>query len=178
MSVKDEDRLPWLREEKVFIERAIEEDKIVIGICLGAQLIAEVLGATVSVAHHPEIGWFPVSLLEAGKHSFLFEGFPKTFYPLHWHGETFGLPDGALRCASSEGCRNQAFIIDDRVLGLQFHLELGEADLQKLVQNCTGDLRSGRFIQNRSEILKEIHLAQSSALLNKLLDNLEERFVR
>ena len=95
-----------------------------LGVCLGAQLVADVLGGQVSRGEHPEIGWYTVELTETGRAIPVFAGFPERFTALHWHGDTFAIPPGAVHVASSEACANQAFTHDGgRVVGLQFHLE-------------------------------------------------------
>ena len=104
MSVNDEVEFPWLVEEKQFIRRCIEEEKSVLGICLGAQLIASSLGARVYPNHVKEIGWFTVEgVLSPNREAFCF---PLSQEVFHWHGETFDLPTGAFRLARSEGCEN------------------------------------------------------------------------
>lgn len=174
MSVHDEDKFPWLLEEKQLIRQAITGNKIVIGICLGAQLIADVLGANVHKANHKEIGWFSVNLSPNAKNSELLHGFPETFYAFHWHGETFEIPKGALHIASSEVIKNQAFVYNDRVTGLQFHLETTEELIAGLLENCKSDLTYGPFVQTESEILAgKSHLPHMHSLLFRLLDNLE-----
>ncbi|NOU35714.1 MAG: C26 family cysteine hydrolase domain-containing family [Kiritimatiellaceae bacterium] len=139
MGVYDEAIYPWLAAEKAFIKQIIAQNKPVLGICLGAQLIAEVLGATVRKNDQREIGFFP--LTGDGKI------FPAEFTAFHWHGDTFGIPDGAVHLASSTGCKNQAFIYKDNVLALQFHLETTEESLLSLYEHCQVEVASGSFIQ-------------------------------
>ena len=141
MGVQDTDQHPWLEAEKAFIHATIVGGKAVLGICLGAQLVAGVLGGTVAKGAHPEIGWYPVELTEAGRADPVFAPFPDTFVALHWHGDTFAIPTGAVHVASSEACPDQAFSLDDgRVVGLQFHLEETPASLAMLVEHASGDL--------------------------------------
>jgi GMP synthase-like glutamine amidotransferase len=109
MNIYEEEKYPWLREEKNFIAEAIAGKKIVLGICLGSQLIADVLGGNVSKNKYKEIGWFPVSLTADAKNSPVFSTLPRKFAAFHWHGDTFKIPPGAVRIAESEGCANQAF---------------------------------------------------------------------
>ncbi|HEY6571964.1 MAG TPA: type 1 glutamine amidotransferase, partial [Candidatus Eisenbacteria bacterium] len=132
MSVNDESAHPWLVGEKRLIAETFQADRRVLGVCLGAQLIAAALGRRVYPARAPEIGWFPVRLLPAAARSRTFDGMPTAFTPLHWHGETFDLPDGAIRLAETDLCANQAFEIEfdggparggALALALQFHLE-------------------------------------------------------
>jgi len=129
MNVYEHDRYPWLLHEKALIASALQSGRRVLGICLGAQLVADVLGGpevqAVTRNPHPEIGWFPVSLTPAGRASGLLADLPDEFTVFHWHGDTHALPPGAERLASSAACSQQAFSLDaGRVLGLQFHLEV------------------------------------------------------
>ena len=118
------DNLPGLKEELVVIEKALREDVPVLGICLGAQLIARALGARVFRNPELEIGWEQVWLTEAGKKDAVMRGIesPETFF--HWHGETFDLPEEAEWLAYSEKCRHQAYRYGRKVYGLQFHPEV------------------------------------------------------
>ncbi len=152
MSVHDEDALPWLVEEKRFIAEMIASGKPVLGICLGAQLIADVMGARVYQNSSPEIGWFPVRALpEEGNANF---GFPASVNVFSWHGETFDLPRGAIHLAASEACENQAFQLGRSVIGLQFHLETTPQAAQDLVTHCRHELVPGLpFVQTEEQIL-------------------------
>ena len=107
MGVADEQKYPWLTTEKRFIEKAIRDGKTVLGICLGAQLIADVLGARVYSIQHKEIGWFPIELTDEGQRSSLLGFIPDQFDVFHWHGDTFDLPDGATHLARSEACQTR-----------------------------------------------------------------------
>ena len=151
MSVNDEARRPWLAQEKRFIRQAIEGGKPVLGICLGAQLIARALGARVYPNREKEIGWFPVQGVASARGE-LFQ-FPEAMEVFHWHGETFDLPPGAVHLARSEGCENQAFQLGRSVIGLQFHLETTPEGARELVENCREELRPARFVQTETEIL-------------------------
>ena len=153
MSVNDVERFPWLRAEKLFIRRVVELKKRVLGICLGAQLIAASLGKAVYPNRYREIGWFPVHSI-AGEGPTLFH-FPSRLEVLHWHGETFDLPEGAQLLASSEACRNQAFQLSDRVIGLQFHLESTPEWLSSLIDHCADDLTPARYVQTKATLLSE-----------------------
>jgi len=153
MSVNDEGEYPWLPEEKDFIRQAIKQGKAVLGICLGAQLIANVLGARVFKNPHKEIGWHKVLLTEDADKSSVFSIFPKEFVAFHWHGETFDLPEGCTRIARSEACANQAFEYQERVIGLQFHLESSAHSIGQLIQNCSQDLVDGKYVQSADQIL-------------------------
>lgn len=152
MSANDEDTLPWLATEKRFIRQAIESGKGVIGICLGAQLIASALGARVYPNKEKEIGWFPVYATPSAAAQALCP-FPEEAEAFHWHGETFDLPDGATRLARSEACENQAFQIGRRVVALQFHLETTAPSARAIVENCRDELIPSHYVQTEKAIL-------------------------
>lgn len=120
---------PWLADELGMIERRVAAHKPVLGICLGSQLMARALGARVYPGHAKEIGWAPLTLSAAGRRSCLA---PVGDAPvLHWHGDTFDVPDGASLPASTALYANQAFLWRDRALAPQFHLEAGAAGLER-----------------------------------------------
>lgn len=150
MSANDEDELTWIIGEKAFIRRCIQQGKRVLGICLGAQLIASAMGARVYRNHVKEIGWFPVQGVPAGNESIY--RFPMVFRAFHWHGETFDLPPGAVRIARSEGCENQAFQLGQSVIGLQFHLEMTPESVREIVSNCRAELLPSKYVQSEAVI--------------------------
>lgn len=152
MSIHDVDLHPWLIAEKHFISRCVARQIPILGICLGAQLLAETLGAEVQPHRVKEIGWFPVERC-AGVNQGTGEILPETLSVLHWHGDTFTLPPGSQQVYMSAACANQAFLHDKRFLGLQFHLEIAEDELSQLVQNCRHELVAGEWIQNETELL-------------------------
>ncbi|GBD99061.1 GMP synthase [glutamine-hydrolyzing] [bacterium BMS3Abin07] len=174
MGIYDEDGYPWLIDEKRFIERTINDGKTVLGVCLGAQLIAGVLGAKVKRNTYREIGWFPVSLVKDAGNSGLFHNLPERFTAFHWHGDTFEIPPGARCMASSEGCANQAFEYDGRVVGLQFHLESSEASIKRLIDNCSDEIVEGKYIQKPDEMINATgHLDEINSAMKILLNNME-----
>lgn len=154
MSVNDEVQFPWLSQEKTFIRGAVRAQKPVLGICLGAQLIASSMGARVYPNRHKEIGWFSVKAsATADKSPFRVFRFPPEVEVFHWHGETFDLPAGSVRLAASAGCRNQAFQLGPSVIGLQFHLETTPESLQALITNCRAELVPSTYVQLEEAIL-------------------------
>jgi GMP synthase (glutamine-hydrolysing) len=163
---------PWLPAEKQFIKRAIDSGKIVLGVCLGAQLIADVLGAKIYQNAKMEIGWFPVRF-NAAKHSVpAFQNFPEELTVLHWHGDTFDLPAGAVHLAGSEACKNQAFAFGQRVIGLQFHIEMDEPDVAAFLDDILPEPVPGQ-IQSAAEIQAgNSHLPKIHAALYAMLDSL------
>ena len=141
MSVNDD--LPYLRREEAYIRDAVARGIPVLGVCLGSQLIARALGASVRRNPVKEIGWFDIELTAAGREDPLFAGLQPREPMFHWHGETFDLPPGAELLASSERCRNQAFRVAPNVYAMQFHLEVTPAMIAEWCrqdENC-GDVR-------------------------------------
>jgi GMP synthase-like glutamine amidotransferase len=168
MSVNDEDAFPWLVPEKRFIRQAIDSGKPVLGVCLGAQLIASAMGAKVYQNTVKEIGWFPVQGVSSVHGSFF--RFPSSTKVFHWHGETFDLPSGSTLLARSEGCENQAFQIGPKVIGLQFHLETTPESARAIVSNCRAELVPSLYIQTEEEILSA-PLAHYQSI-NQLMGNI------
>jgi GMP synthase-like glutamine amidotransferase len=160
MSVNDEDQFPWLVEEKLFIAKAISKNKIVLGICLGCQLIASALGSRVYSGREKEIGWFPVYTKQNILDTLIF---PRSFEVFHWHGETFDLPTNAVLLASSAECRHQAFHIGRHVLGLQFHLETTPESAETIIINSRHELFPQRFVQTEQQ-LRSVPIAKYKAI--------------
>lgn len=153
MGIYDDEQHPWLPEEKTFITNCIQASKKVLGICLGAQLIAGCLGAKVSKANHKEIGWFPVIPTEESiQISWFYKLFKNNPIAFHWHGDMFQIPKKALHLLSSEANNNQAFCYKDRVIGLQFHLEVTEETMVLLLEHASCDLKNKPFVQTVVEI--------------------------
>lgn len=152
MSVNEEEEYPWLPQEKQYIRDVISSGKPVLGICLGAQLIANTLDAAVHRNEAKEIGWFPIDW--TGEITASISELPPSMNAFHWHGETFDIPKGAIRIAQSKGCKNQGFQLGDLVMGLQFHLESTPESVKQIVKHCGEELVASTFIQNRQDILK------------------------
>lgn len=167
MSVNDGALHPWLADETDFIRRFLATGSPLLGICLGAQLIAHALGARVAPNREKEIGWFPVAGILHGRPGVF--RFPASADVFHWHGETFDLPPGAVHLARSAACENQAFQIG-AAIGLQFHLETTPESARALIDNARAELVPGPFIQTEAQ-LRAAAPAQYQAL-HRLLDDL------
>ena len=168
MDIYNEREHPWLGEEKRFIKAAIDADRRVLGICLGAQLIAHCLGAKVELDACREIGWYPVDLTSAGKETGVFAGLPASINAFHWHSDMFDIPTGAVRIAQSRACPNQAYVYKQRVVGLQFHLETTPRGAELLIEHC-GTPGSPEAL---GMMAKPAHFEALHGPLWRLLDNL------
>ena len=131
---------PYLEEECALVRKAILADKPVLGLCLGAQLIAKALGADVYRAEQKELGFFPVTISASAVSDPLLSAWPSPISPTHWHGDVFDLPAGAECMASSALTTNQAFRYGRATYAFQFHLEMTPALFQELVDDSAGDL--------------------------------------
>jgi len=142
MAVYEMDAVPYLRDEAIFIEAAIKANKHVLGVCLGAQLLAHVLGSRVYPGKQKEIGWYDVALTDEGLRdpcmAELAVAGRRTAQVFQWHGDTFDLPAGAVRLASSDLFPNQAFRYSDRVYALQFHIEVTPSIVTGWLRNEKG----------------------------------------
>lgn len=173
MGVYDEDKYDWITDEKRFIDRSISDNKPTLGICLGAQMIAAVAGAKVYPNRYKEIGFFEVERTASDDDNNLLRTLPKNFRPFQWHGDTFDLPESAVHLASGRQCTNQAFQIGDRVLGLQFHLESTPESVEKLLDNCGGELIDAAYIQTADQIRNQLEtLIYINPLMEQVMQNL------
>lgn len=173
MSVNDEEELTWLRAEKEFIRKAVHSDIPLLGVCLGAQLIANALGSPVYPGLQKEIGWFPVTKAAQENSAKDYFTFPPEITVFHWHGETFDLPKGAVRLASTPVCANQAFQVGQRTIGLQFHLEATPHTVKDMVKHCADELVPAPFIQSAETISDASnHFAAINNLMNQILNYL------
>ncbi|MES2683307.1 MAG: type 1 glutamine amidotransferase [Pseudomonadota bacterium] len=163
---------PWLVAEKQCIRAALNAGKRVLGICLGAQLVADQLGGPVSANAETEIGWHAISTTAAARLEGAFKGFPQSFTAFHWHGDTFALPVGAQALMSSAACANQAFSHGSKVAGIQFHLEVTAANARDWF--AVERPSPARYVQAAEEIMAALpSFAENNRLMLKLLENLE-----
>ncbi|MCK0154047.1 type 1 glutamine amidotransferase [Alcanivorax sp. S6407] len=153
MGADDDAQFPWMAAEKALIKACIGAGKKVLGVCLGAQLIARVLGAEVTANAEKEVGWFPVHPTTAGLQDSIGKLFAPQATVLHWHGDTFAIPNGAVHLLESRGCANQAFRYGDHVLALQFHLELEADNAAALCDACPEDLAEGEWVEDKHRLL-------------------------
>jgi GMP synthase (glutamine-hydrolysing) len=175
MNIYEDLQYPWLCEEKKYIRQAIKAHKKVLGICLGAQLIADVLGARVYANAHKEIGWFPVIKTGRCAETLLANVLPAELEVLHWHGDTFDMPKQARRIARSAASENQGFVWHDRVVALQFHLETTPKGLKALIDHCGDELVDGRYIQKAKDLLSNNKRFDN---INQVMQKLLDRLVR
>ena len=170
MGVGDTDRYPFLAPEIQWLREAADRGHSMVGVCLGAQLIAAALGAEVRRNGDVEIGWFPVHWSASGG------GLPgpgESTTVFHWHGDTFDLPAGAERLASSPACANQGYLVDGRIVGLQFHIETTPDLVEGMIENCGDELVDAPWIQDAGELRAGVgHIPAMRAILDSMLDDL------
>ena len=156
MNVYEENRYPFLKDEDLFIKEAIQRGKSVLGICLGAQLIAKALGAKVFKAPVKEIGWYDVSLTEEGSKDPFFSNLPNTFPVFQWHGDTFEIPKLGKLIGTSSSVPHQAFRYSERVYGLQFHIEVTQEMIQEWMESYEEELKGSQpHLFSKSRILTD-----------------------
>lgn len=175
MGVHDVEHFPWLAKEKEFLKECLRREVKTVGICLGAQLLASSLGARVYANDQKEIGWYPIEWSEQARQHPWFEFFPTQQKVLHWHGDTFDIPDNAVNLALSSACPRQGFLFGERALGLQFHLEMTKESLRPLIGQSRGELSAGgRYVQSAEQVLAEDQLFRTT---NEMMAELMDRFV-
>jgi GMP synthase-like glutamine amidotransferase len=174
-SVYEEEKYQWLKEEKQFIKKAISSNCKILGICLGAQLLADVFKSRVYKGPEKEIGWFPVSFNKSELAYLTF--LPEQMTVFHWHGDTFDIPKGAIRIGSTEPIQNQGFMIDDHIFAIQFHLEMNENQVQQMLLHGGNDLaQKGNYIQSKNQIISQHEYFKSNnQLMFDLLDFLASK---
>lgn len=173
MGVNDSARLPHIRAEMRLIENALAREIPMLGICLGSQLLAAVLGAKVKAGPKKEIGWFPVTLTSRAKKDPLFAGVRRRFTALHWHGDIFELPNGAVPLASSSLTRYQAFRWGAAAYGILFHLEATPSIVAGMTRTFAGELIEENV--NAKAVVAEAR--RRNASLDKLASRVFDRWV-
>jgi GMP synthase (glutamine-hydrolysing) len=174
----EEEVNPWLPDEKVFITEAVKRDKMILGICFGAQLVAEALGGSVFPNEQKEIGWYEVNLTPEGEKSFLFESVQKTFVTFHWHGDHFSLPPWCTRLAYSEPTLNQAFICINRPIAcVQFHPEFTRDMIRYFSKESSEDWIQDRYVGGKEVVLQQTEeIRDTYWLMEAILDNMDREF--
>ncbi|MGB5325194.1 MAG: type 1 glutamine amidotransferase [Pseudomonadales bacterium] len=176
------DSLEWMTREKAFIRDWLASHKFMLGVCLGAQLIAAELGASVRTHREREIGWFHVEKITDAEaaNNWIDAALPDKFEALHWHGDTFDIPAGARHLYRSAACDNQAFAVGERVVGLQFHLEFDRNTAERVAEACAGELAApSAWVQSRDSLLDDhARFTRANALMHQLLDAMRLEFMR
>lgn len=168
------EKFPYLKDEITLIKQAIAKNKIVLGLCLGAQLIAEALGSHTEQSPNKEIGVFPITLTAEGMRDPLFEGFPKNFPVIHWHNDMPGETKNSVLLAISAGCPKQILRYGPSLYGFQCHLEITKAGILELIEACPEDVKTGQFTQNRETLLEQDYSAineNMKTILDRLIKN-------
>jgi len=155
MNVYEEDKYPFLKDEDRLIKEAIKKEIPTLGICLGAQLIAKAAGAKVTKNKVKEIGWYKVSLTDAGKKDPVFKGLGESFYVFQWHGDTFGIPENGKLLATAELCTNQALRVGKNIYGLQFHMEVTDKMIYEWIDTYDEELQSLRGVIDVEKIRRD-----------------------
>ncbi|HJZ40005.1 MAG TPA: type 1 glutamine amidotransferase [Bacteroidales bacterium] len=174
MGVDEYDEYPWLKKEIEYIRQAIAGSKVVIGICLGAQLIARALGAAVKHGQKQEIGWFPVTINKIAATRAGFDFLPEEITAFHWHQDTFDIPEDSLQLASSKAYPNQAFLYRNTILALQFHFEMDFPALEAIVRNSGAGIKPGEYVQSVKAILgNKQNILKNNEMMRKILECFE-----
>jgi len=168
----------WLQTEKDFVNAALAAGKMILGICFGAQLLAEALGGELFPNPHREIGWHEVALSQQGRESFLFQGIPPAFVTFHWHDDHFSLPQSCTRLARSQATENQAFVDRERPLvGLQFHPEYTRRMVAYYAREHSQDWTTDDYVSTKDEVLAQTdEIPNTYWLMEILLNNMAQEF--
>ncbi len=170
MALYEQDKYDWMSLEKIFIKSVIDAGKKVLGICLGAQFVAEALAAKVYPHSLKETGWWPVQ--KVNEHE-LSQHLPDEFTAFHWHGDTFDLPEGAIQLFRTTGCEQQGFVYNNHAAGLQFHLEVIEDLLHSMIEYERAELIRAQYVQSEDEILEKakVHLAEQKDYIGEFIES-------
>jgi GMP synthase-like glutamine amidotransferase len=166
MNVDEEDLYPFLKEEEKLIRKALIEEIPMLGICLGAQLIAKTCSAAVTKASEKEIGWYHVTLTEEGQKDSLFRGLPKNIPVFQWHEDTLELPANGVLLAQSKKCRNQAFRIGNNVYGLQFHVEVTDDMIEAWMKDEAGKVNIEKIMSDTQRVRDDFEQQAKQIFLN------------
>lgn len=167
---------PYLTHEIQLIQKSITANKLILGFCLGAQLIGEALGAKTLKSPEKEVGIFPIILTEEGKKDPVLQGFNESFNVIHWHNDMPSIPKEAVLLASSLGCPNQAFRYKNHVYGFQFHMEITQENAEDMCIHCPDDLTPSQFTQTKQIFLNsDFHSINEK--MKTILDRLTQNFL-
>jgi GMP synthase (glutamine-hydrolysing) len=180
MNVYEEKQYPFLKGEESLIRKALIEEVPVLGICLGAQLLAKTCGAQVKKAPQKEIGWYKVEKTEEGKKDTLFNTGPDRVQVFQWHEDTFDVPEGAVLLAEGKDCKNQAFRVGQNAYGLQFHIEVtedmirswfqsGEEAVVEKILKDTKKVKENYHTEAKRILLNFMRIAESSLRLRRVI---------
>ena len=170
------DKLTWLREEKRLVAKAAAANKHIMGICLGAQMLANVLGGSVFASPPAELGWHKIVLTPEGEASPLLDLVPRQFSMFQWHSDHYTLPPGTIRLATNEAAENQAFVsTDGRMLGIQFHPDFDCSTIFNMVKDEDEPWPRGPVVTPRQELVQQTKSAQEPAwLMDRLMINMHK----
>ena len=176
----EEQENSWLQEEKAFVGEVLAQNKPFLGICFGAQLLAEALGGRIFPNTYKEIGWHNVSVNPAGQASFLFQNVPPSFVSFHWHSDHFSLPRNCTRLADSNASENQAFVCNGRpFVGLQFHPEFTRDMIMYFAQNRGHEWVPDLFVGAKDEVVAQTKaISDTYWLMEILLNNMALEFAK
>lgn len=175
-SAVEVEKYPYLMDEVNLIKAAIEHEKLILGFCLGAQLISIALGARAERSPHKEVGTYPIQLTSAGKQDPILNGLPEQFAVIHWHNDMPGLTDDAVVLADSAGCPRQIVRFADHIYGFQCHLEPTKQGITSMLQHCVSDLQAGQYVQSAEQMLAfDFDKMHQQMLL--ILNNLTARYL-
>jgi len=167
----DWNKFPYLEGEAKLIKEVIDQNKTVIGFCLGAQLIGEALNAATERSPEKEVGVYPITFTKEGMEDQIFSGFSETIDAIHWHGDMPGMPKDAVLLAGSEGCPRQIIRFKPSVYGFQCHMEMTKKNIEGMIEACPDDLKPSKYVQNADDLLEKDYDAINANLV-KILNRL------